>query len=96
MNPLRDHQQQLHQIRTSFRDSGATSVITKPIENAELDLCEGEEKSENNLEKNLNLGGKKTKDLSNKRVAMTVVARILERSFLVKIFECGIFFLNLF
>jgi len=42
MTPLRDHQQQLHEIRSSFRDSGVISVIPKPIENAELDLCEGE------------------------------------------------------
>jgi hypothetical protein len=96
MNPLRYHQQQLHQIRSSFRDSGAISVIPKPIENAEPDLCEGEEKSETNPEQNLNLGGKKPKDLPKKRVATTVIARILERSFFVKTFEWGIFFLNFF
>jgi len=61
MTPLRDHQQQLHEIRSSFRDSGVISVIPKPIENAELDLCEGEDKSETNPEQNLNLGGKKQK-----------------------------------
>ncbi len=71
-------------------------MIPKPIENAEPDLCEGEEKSETNPEQNLNLGGKKPKDLPKKRVATTVIARILERSFFVKTFEWGIFFLNFF
>jgi hypothetical protein len=61
MNPLRDHQQQLHQIRSSFRDSGAISVIPKPTENTQRDLCEGEDKSETNPEQNLNLGRKKQK-----------------------------------
>jgi hypothetical protein len=61
MNPLRDHQQQLHQIRSSFHDSGAISVIPKPIENAERDMWERDDKSETNPEQNLNLGGKKQK-----------------------------------
>jgi hypothetical protein len=61
MNPLHDHQQQLHQICSSFHDSRAISVIPKPIENAEHDMWEGDDKSETNPEQNLNLGGKKQK-----------------------------------
>jgi hypothetical protein len=87
MNPLRDHQRQLHQIRSSFRDSGAISVIPKPILRTNLRPI---------LRKISILAEKNKKKLLKKRVATTVIARILERSFFVKTFEWGIFFLNFF
>jgi hypothetical protein len=87
MNPLRDHQRQLHQIRSSFRDSGAISVIPKPILRTNLRPI---------LRKISILAEKNKRKMSKKRVATIVIARILERSFFVKTFEWGIFFLNFF
>jgi hypothetical protein len=87
MNPLRDHQRQLHQIRSSFRDSGAISVIPKPILRTNMRPI---------LRKISILAEKNKRKMSKKRVATIVIARILERSFFVKTFEWGIFFLNFF